>query len=114
MTNTVTYLYQVIGTPLVHDGDTATVTIDLGFNLFHTVPIRFAGINAPELATDAGKAARDALQGYVSAHPIDWTAQTYKTGREKYGRWLATLYAPDGTNMNQWMLTNGYAVVMLG
>lgn len=114
MTNTVTYLYQVIGTPIVHDGDTATVTVDLGFGIFHTVPIRFAGINAPELSTDAGKLSRNALSAYVTSHPIGWTAQTYKTGREKYGRWLATLHAPDGTSMNRWMLDHDYAVVMLG
>lgn len=105
------YLYRVsvLG---VHDGDTVTVLIDLGFYLTKTTPIRLAGINAPELATDAGKRARDALVGFVGQQRGQWLAQTYKSGEEKYGRWLAHLIAPDGTDVNQWMLSNGYAVAM--
>jgi micrococcal nuclease len=95
----------------IHDGDTVTVDIDLGFYLTFRTPIRFAGINAPELATAAGKAARAALVAFVAAHPGQWTAVTYKTGVEKYGRWLAKLIAPDGTDMSAWMVASGYAVV---
>ena len=113
MADATTYLYKVaLGE--VHDGDTLWLTIDLGFYLAHTVRIRMAGINAPELNTDAGKAALAALRGFVAAHPGQWTAQTFKTGEDKYGRWLCTLFAPDGTNVNQWMLNNGYAVVDAG
>jgi micrococcal nuclease len=106
------YMYNLIGVPRVHDGDTVTVTVDLGFELYSVLHVRMAGINAPELPTDAGKAARNALEDYIFAHPVGWTAQTFKSGHEKYGRWLATLYAPDGTDMNKWMLDNGHAVVM--
>lgn len=98
----------------IHDGDTVWVTIDLGFYLTHRTPVRLAGINAPELATAAGKVSRDALVAFVAAHPGQWLAQTYKSGEEKYGRWLARLIAPDGTDVNAWMVTNGYAVVMAG
>jgi endonuclease YncB( thermonuclease family) len=109
MPDATTYLYKI--TPgAVHDGDTLWVTIDLGFYLAHTVKIRLAGINAPELATPAGAPARDALIAFITTHPGQWTARTYKSGEEKYGRWLATLYAPDGTDVCAWMLTNGYAI----
>jgi len=108
-----TYRYKVALGP-VHDGDTLWLTIDLGFYLAHTVRIRMAGINAPELPTDPGKAALAALQGFITTHPGQWTAQTYRSGEDKYGRWLCTLYAPDGTNVNQWMLDNGHAVVDAG
>lgn len=105
------YLYRVkLGQ--VHDGDTLWVTIDLGFYLEHRVPVRLAGINAPELAVPAGKQARDALAAFIAAHPGQWLAQTYKSGEDKYGRWLATLIAPDGTDVNAWMLQSGHAVAM--
>lgn len=108
MADATTYLYKVaLGE--VHDGDTLWIVADLGFYTSHATKIRMAGINAPELATDAGKTAKQALLGFIAAHPGQWNAQTYKTGEEKFGRWLATLFAPDGTNVNQWMLTNGYA-----
>lgn len=110
MADATTYLYKVtLGE--IHDGDTVWLTIDLGFYMAHTTKVRMAGINAPELSTDAGKAALAALTAYVATQSGQWTAQTYKTGEDKYGRWLATLYAPDGTNLNQWMLDHGYAVV---
>lgn len=113
MADSTTYLYKVTFGD-VHDGDTLWVTIDLGFYIAHAVRIRLAGINAPELATPAGPPARDALIGFIAAHPGQWTARTYKTGEEKYGRWLATLYAPDGTDVCAWMLANGWAVADSG
>lgn len=105
------YLYRVkLGE--VHDGDTLWVTIDLGFYLEHRVRVRLAGINAPELAVPAGKQARAALVAFIAAHPGQWLARTYKSGEEKYGRWLAKLIAPDGTDVSTWMLANGHAVTM--
>lgn len=105
------YLYRVtLGD--VHDGDTVWVTIDLGFYLAHRVPVRLAGINAPELAAPAGQQARDALIAFVAAHPGQWLAQTYKSGEDKYRRWLARLIAPDGTDLNNWMVASGHAVPM--
>lgn len=103
------YLVSIQG---VHDGDTVTVVIDLGFYLTKTTPVRLAGINAPELSVPAGTTARDALKKFIGDHPGQWLAQTFKSGEEKYGRWLAKLIAPDGTDVNQWMLDNGYAVPM--
>jgi endonuclease YncB( thermonuclease family) len=44
---------------LVHDGDTINVKLDVGFDLTVYARVRVFGINAPELSTDAGKAARD-------------------------------------------------------
>lgn len=100
------------------DGDTVVVTVDLGFRLYHQTSLRLAGINAPELATDAGKAARQALVDLLAAKlppppaPQELLAVTYKSGVDKYGRWLADLYCPDGTSINEWMLDNGHAVPM--
>ena len=44
------YMYKIDKTDIsVYDGDTITVTIDLGFNIKKREKIRFYGINAPEL-----------------------------------------------------------------
>lgn len=103
----------------VHDGDTLTVSVDLGFYIAFTTPIRLAGVNAPELSVPdgSGRAARDALRTFVMSFPPatlpdhGWTAQTFKTGVEKYGRWLARVTAPDGTDMSAWLVANGFATV---
>jgi endonuclease YncB( thermonuclease family) len=113
MADATTYLYKVTIGQVV-DGDTVWLTVDLGFYTAHTVKVRMAGINAPELSTAEGSVSKQALADFITAHPGQWTAQTYKSGVDKYGRWLATLHAPDGTNVNQWMLVNGFAVSDVG
>jgi len=50
----------------VHDGDTVYVKLDVGFDLTVYARIRVMGINAPELSTVAGKAARDYAQSLLS------------------------------------------------
>ena len=40
-----------------HDADTPTALLDLGFAISYRAKIRIDGIDAPELATKAGKAA---------------------------------------------------------
>jgi micrococcal nuclease len=117
-----TYRYAIT-VLAVHDGDTLTVAVDLGFSIAFTTPIRLAGVNAPELATRTptgdrpGIVARDALRAFVASFPtptdpvMRWTAQTYKTGQEKYGRWLARVTAPDGTDLSAWLVASGFATV---
>jgi endonuclease YncB( thermonuclease family) len=98
-----------------HDGDTVTCDIDLGFGVF--LPkreFRLYGINAPELATDAGKIAAKQMQDWVAAGPI--YINTIKSKKqqqdqqEKYGRWLGILFTADGVNLNQKMVDLGLAV----
>lgn len=110
MTDAPTYRYQVVPGE-VHDGDTLWVDVDLGFSIRHIVKVRLASINAPELSTPAGLVARDALAGFIAARPGRWMAQTFKSGNDTYGRWLANVYAPEGTQANAWMVANGYAVL---
>lgn len=101
------YKVDIIG---VHDGDTVTVSVHLGFGLLFATSIRMAGINAPELSAPGGNEARDYLRELVAAGTGPWTARTYKTGNEKFGRWLATLYDPAGTDICQQMIDTGHAV----
>lgn len=67
---------------LVHDGDTVNVKLDLGFDLTVYSRVRVLGINAPELSTDEGKAARDFAQKVLPAGtPVIVTSY----GWDKYG-----------------------------
>ena len=50
----------------VHDGDTVNIKLDVGFDLTIYARVRVMGINAPELSTAAGKAARDFAQTLLS------------------------------------------------
>ncbi len=45
----------------ITDGDTVKLSADLGFGISAKITVRCLGINAPELNTPEGKAARDAL-----------------------------------------------------
>lgn len=95
----------------IHDGDTITVDLDLGFGI-HAVEFhaRFFGINAPELRTDAGKAALAFLETLIKiGDPLTVTSH----GWDKYGgRFDATLVTADGTDLSKAMLDSGNAVVM--
>jgi endonuclease YncB( thermonuclease family) len=112
----------------VHDGDTVTVDIDLGFNTHATpIHIRLKGIDAPELKTPEGVVARDWLKGYLDAgNEVDdgWViVQTTRVPMvkgdepDKYGeRWLGVLYDVRSANTNSFefsinnlMITTGHA-----
>ena len=104
-----------------HDGDTAHIDLDLGFGVIlaaydlkgHPVlSCRIYGINAPELATDAGKAALTYAEQlcpagtFVTALSHSW---------DKYGgRFDGTLTLPDGRDFATEMLTAGQAVPFKG
>ena len=103
-----------------HDGDTCHMDIDLGFDFtlnaygFDKKPqvsCRIYGINAPELNTDAGKAARDhAIWLCPPGTPVTVTSH----GWDKYGgRFDGTIRLPDGTDFGTQMIADGFAVEYL-
>jgi micrococcal nuclease len=89
----------------VIDGDTIEATIDMGFRTMRKDIFRLAGINAPERDKASTAFMVEALEGK------DLIIESHKS--EKYGRWLATIYA-DGVNVNQSMLDMGLAVHYAG
>lgn len=94
----------------IHDGDTITVELDLGFRVTYKTPIRFNGINAPELATPEGKVAKAFLQTLIKIGDT-LVIKTYKNPQDKYGRWLGDLFRPiDTVSLNQQMIDSGHAV----
>ena len=88
------YIYKASLIRVV-DGDTVDLIIDLGFDTSRHERFRLYGIDAPELNTLAGKAAktwlREALQPLEAIYVQTIQLET-KTKRDKYGRFLAVLY----------------------
>ena len=95
----------------VYDGDTVTVDIELGFNIvLHKQKIRLIGINTPEVRgpeKNEGIIARDALRKRILNKKV--ILKTYKDKKGKYGRWLGEIWIDD-ESINDWLLTEGYAV----
>jgi len=98
----------------VYDGDTITVDIDLGFNLWlHNEKLRLSGINAPEIRTKnkdekkRGFMARDYLKSIIDQKQI--LIKTLRDKKGKYGRYIAEIYYK-GENINDKLVKNGYAV----
>jgi micrococcal nuclease len=79
----------------VVDGDTVDLIIDLGFDTSRKERFRLYGIDAPELNTLAGKAAKawlwEALQPLEAIY-VQTIQLSTKAKRDKYGRFLAVLY----------------------
>jgi endonuclease YncB( thermonuclease family) len=114
-------MYEYTAWPLVTardplgvvDGDTLNVGVDLGMEVAMNTTLRMYGINAPELSTQAGKDAKRWAIAWFGQHcPTgQFTIQTVKDKTEKYGRYLATVIAPDGAVFNTDIVAAGHAVV---
>jgi micrococcal nuclease len=97
----------------VVDGDTIDVALDLGLDVGVRTRLRLAAINAPETSTEPGRLARDYVVGWVRSHQVSggwFTVRTAKDRREKYGRYLATVTAPDGADLGADLVAAGHAL----
>lgn len=117
-------MYEYLATPVrVVDGDTVDVAVDLGFRIGMTMRLRLYGINAPEMKTPAGAPAKAHLADLIESSLVDGRLliHTQKDRTEKYGRYLATLFAPNGPtdrdgdpiSINDLMVAHGHAVPYL-
>lgn len=103
------YNYHAIITK-VHDGDTVTADVDLGFGVWlKGQKIRLSGINAPELRLTEGALSRDFLADLVNGKTV--IIDTVKDRKEKYGRWLGVLWVGK-VNVNELLLANDLAIAM--
>lgn len=100
------FIYNAVVTS-VHDGDTVTITVDLGFNT-HIVgmDVRLNGLNAPELSTPEGKKLSILLREKLINKQV--VVATQKDKREKYGRMLADIWC-GGQHINEWLVAAGLA-----
>lgn len=95
----------------VIDADTVEFTVDVGFKTYMRMNMRLAGINAPEIGTDEGKAAKRWLESKLPVgHTV--TLSVFKVA-DKYGRYLAYVDY-NGTDMNQELIKSGHAVEYFG
>lgn len=94
----------------VYDGDTLWVDIDLGFMISQRIRLRLLGIDAPELRGQeraAGILSRNFLRSILKGE--DFFVKTEKDKTGKYGRYLATVFLSDGTNVNDLLVSEGHA-----
>ena len=79
----------------VVDGDTVDLVIDLGFDTLRKERFRLYGVDAPEMNTAEGKAAKAWLIGILGPYGAIYVQTIQletKAKRDKYGRFLAVLY----------------------
>ena len=106
----------------VLDGDTVDIDLDLGFNIvLANQRVRMAGIDTPESrTTDKEEKPRGMLSKKKLSEKLpvgSWQRiNTMKTDSndDKFGRILGEFILEDGTNVNQWMIDNNYAVLYQG
>jgi endonuclease YncB( thermonuclease family) len=101
----------------IHDGDTLTLDIDLGFDHIISgqdfagktrLACRVYGINAPELSTVAGKAALAYAETLVKPGDL---VKVLSHGWDKYGgRFDGEVTLADGRDFGQTMIAAGQAV----
>jgi len=97
----------------IYDGDTIRVDIDLGFGvIFSDQSIRLLGVDTPELRGE------QRLQGLASRNfvieriPVGShiTIKTTKDRKEKFGRYLGTIYyGEEQKNLNEELIQSGMA-----
>lgn len=99
----------------VYDGDTITVSIDLGMNFYRKkIKLRLHDINAPELrgkTLKEGRVSRDYLRSLVLNRDV--IIQTFRDKKGKYGRYLAKVWVQleeEWVCINSIMVNNGYAI----
>lgn len=93
------------------DGDTAILTVDLGFRLSMKDSFRLWGINAPERGYPGGAEATAELTRLL---PVGQRVriETFPPLQDKYGRWLARIFVDD-LDVNEEMVKGGFAVAYM-
>jgi len=105
------YDYRAIITKVI-DGDTIDATIDLGFSIHTKQRFRLAGIDAPESYGKNKCSAGFTAKRVVIEKLLDKEVTITSNGKDKYGRWLGTIYVvfDEGlTNFNEWLVKYGFA-----
>lgn len=90
----------------VVDGDTFRARLDLGWRVFIESDIRLACLNAAELHTRAGNAAGANLKTIL---PAGLRVLIISTRIDKYGRAVAFVQMPDGSDLGAALVASGFA-----
>lgn len=99
--------YQVVK---VVDGDTIDVSIE-----GKTERVRYIGIDTPETVDPRksvecfGKEASDKAKEVLTGKSVYLESDATQSDRDKYGRLLRYIFLEDGTHVNKFMISEGYA-----
>lgn len=88
------------------DADTVDCLVDLGFSLYAKYRFRLLGIDAPEMRTDEGKAAK---QFVCDTYPEGTQIVLESHKQDSFGRWLGKLIC-EGVCINDALMEAGHAV----
>jgi len=96
------YTYKAIVERVV-DGDTLIVKIDQGFDYRTRHYLRLRGIDCPELNVPEGRKSKAFVEKQLSSSPEIVMASSRD---DKYGRYLADVWIPQGKNRKDWIYLN--------
>lgn len=104
---------RVVVTRVV-DGDTIHISPPVYVAGAYRDTIRFADIDAPELTTPEGQAAKAALEQQIAQYgSVVYLDIDKASGVDSYGRVIAVVYVRVNSttllNLNKWMVENGHA-----
>lgn len=111
------YRYKATVTHIV-DGDTVDLLIDLGFDTFRKVRVRFADINTPEIhgvkhSSDEyaqGMKAKQFVEEWLEDYNYEVLVRTYQE-RGNFRRWIGEIWSPDGDKqLNNLLIKTGHAL----
>jgi len=95
----------------VVDGDTVKLDIDLGFRMHWTSNCRIAGVNAPEMGSEKGEAAKEFLKELL---PVGRVLEIESKQLDKYGRPIIDsvlrLAANQISLLSEYIISKGHAV----
>jgi micrococcal nuclease len=97
----------------VHDGDTLTADIDLGFSInLKSIKIRLDGIDTPEITSkDAALKAKAILaRDFLRQECLGKDVYLESRGLDKYGRCLAKVFTLANNCCNDMLVQSGLAI----
>lgn len=89
----------------VHDGDTFSAAVDLGFGTTIVEDFRLLGVDTPELQGET-KVAAERARDWVTAQATGRPILIREHGRDKWGRWLAEVQV-GGRDLSQELIRRG-------
>ena len=113
------YHYKIKKITKVIDGDTIEIDLDLGFGVWYrNQRVRLNGIDTPESRTKdkdekiRGELSKSKLKELIEEKRVKIT--TAIDPDDKFGRILGIIETKEGINVNEWLITNNYAVAYKG
>lgn len=99
----------------VIDGDTFKGDAILPLDIKKGITVRVLGLNSPELhkGTDMEKAEGIRAKWKANSLLQGKTVKITTAGEDKYGRTLADVTLPDGTNFTKTMIAQGFGKAMV-